>query len=193
MKRRMLFLLIAAVFLFPPAVFAHRVSVFAYQEGDKINVEGFFSDGTPTKQATIEVYDMNGKKLFAGKTNEKGTLQFETPKAAGKLKIVLVASMGHRAEILFKLRGGKRAPAGKPEPAQASAGKAPAASGPVSGISEKAIRTIVREEVARAIQPVMRALAKQEAEKISFSDVVGGIGWIMGLMGIWLMMKARKK
>ncbi len=190
--------LILMVLLFPSAVMAHRVSVFAYQEGNQIHVEGFFSDGSPTKQATIEVYDMKGKKLFSGTTNEKGTLSFAVPPAGGKLKVVLIASMGHRAETVFELKKTKTEKAvpasAPPQAVNQETPELPAVtSGKTVGIAEKAIRAIVHEEVAKAVQPVMRALARQEAEKISFSDVIGGIGWIMGLMGIWMMMKARKK
>ena len=197
MMKRVWLLLIVVTLLFPIVASAHRISVFAYQEGNKIRIEGFFSDGTPTKQAAVEVYDASGKKLYSGRTNEKGTLAFDMPKAEGKLKIVLIASMGHRAETIFKL---KKAGAGTVSDSQ-SAGVAEKMVQPkpaafpekAAGISEQEIRSIVRDEVAKAIQPVMRALAKQEAEKVSFSDIVGGIGWILGLMGIWMMMKVRKR
>ena len=39
----------------------------------------------------------------------------------------------------------------------------------------------------------MHTLARQEAGKISFSDIIGGIGWIIGLMGVWMVLKARGK
>ena len=197
MNKKLWLWVIVAVFCIPSLASAHRISVFAYQEGNKIHIEGFFSDGTPTKQATVEVYDMNGTKLFSGKTNEKGTLAFDTPKAVGKLKIVLVASMGHRAETVFKLKktgvkpaSGSQSVGGETAVIQP---KPTAAPEKAAGISERELRAIVRDEVAKAISPVMRALARQEAEKVSFSDIVGGIGWILGLMGIWMMMKARKK
>lgn len=191
MKKRTLILFFISFLIFPAITYAHRVSVFAYQEGGKIFVEGFFSDGTPTKHANVEVFDKGGKKLFSGRTNEKGTLSFKAP-GTDTLKIVLNASMGHRAEILFHLN--KEKPGKTPSAGQASAKppKSPVATR-VSSMDENRLRVIVHQEVARAIQPVMRTLAKQEAKRIPFSDIIGGIGWIIGLMGIWMILKARGK
>jgi len=109
------------------------------------------------------------------------------------LKIVLRASMGHRAETVFHLKNATSGTAAASPKEEKSVMPAPGASAAVSGITESQLKTIVHEEVARAIQPVMRTLARQEAKKISFADIIGGIGWIMGLMGIWMMMKARKR
>ena len=191
MKIRTSILIALTLLIFPRFTYAHRVSVFAYQEGGRIFVEGFFSDGTPTRHATVEVFDTGGKKLFSGKTDQKGTLSFKVPHA-DVMKIVLNASMGHRAEIRFHLTA---ASTGKAIPANAAAN--PALKAPVvsqtGGISEARLRGIVQQEVSKAIQPVMRILAQQEAKKIPFSDIIGGIGWIVGLMGVWMVLKARKK
>jgi nickel transport protein len=192
MKARFLFITMFIIIVFPAMALAHRVSVFAYQEGNKITVEGFFSDGNPTKHAKVEAFDKNGKKCFSGQANEKGTLSFEAPKV-DTLKIVLRASMGHRAETVFHLKNASAPAAAATTKEEKSAVPVAGVSTAVSGITENQLKTIVHEEVARAIQPVMRTLARQQAEKISFSDIIGGIGWIMGLMGIWMMLKARKK
>ncbi len=195
MKNKLWLCIACLIFVFPLIASAHRISAFAYQEGNKIHVEGFFSDGTPTRKATVEVYDMSGKKLFSGRTDEKGTLGFEAPKVKGKLKIVLIASMGHRAETIFEPKKAGTGSASETAPAakEGTEAQAPGEAKAGPGITKEEIRAIVRDEVARAIQPVMRALARQQAEKVSFTDIFGGIGWIMGLMGIWMMIKARKK
>jgi len=192
MKKCLWLMILLVVLVFPAMALAHRVSVFAYQEGNKITVEGFFSDGTPTKHAKVEAFDKNGKKLFSGQTNAKGILSFKAPRM-DTLKIVLRASMGHRAETVFHLKNATSGTAAASPKEEKSVMPAPGASAAVSGITESQLKTIVHEEVARAIQPVMRTLARQEAKKISFADIIGGIGWIMGLMGIWMMMKARKR
>ncbi len=190
MKKRIIAFFVLFLLCLPPFSYAHRVSVFAYQEGNTITVEGFFSDGTPTRHATIEVFDPNGKKIFSGKTNEKGTLSFKAP-AASPLKIVLVASMGHRAETVFRMKNAGKA-TGKTK-GEVTGAVPPETTQGAAAISEARLKAIVHDEVSQAIQPVMRALARQEAKRISFADIIGGIGWIMGLMGIWMMLKARKK
>ncbi|GAH32230.1 unnamed protein product [marine sediment metagenome] len=39
------------------SVLAHKVSIFAYIEGDKIYTESYFSDGTKCVNSKIEVFD----------------------------------------------------------------------------------------------------------------------------------------
>ncbi len=52
---------------------------------------------------------------------------------------------------------------------------------------------IVHQETTNTIQSVKRALVEQNTERISFSDIVGDIGWMIGLMGIRVILKARGK
>ena len=191
MKTRTLILIFLFLLIFPGFTYAHRVSVFAYQEGNRIFVEGFFSDGTPTRQAAVEVFDQGGRKLFSGQTDQKGTLSFKAPRV-DSVKIVLGASMGHRAETLFRLARSAAGKAATVKPAADVFPKVPVPS-QVDQTTETRLRMIVQQEVSKAIQPIMRTLARQEARKISFSDIIGGIGWIVGLMGIWMFLKAKGK
>ena len=78
-------------------VYAHRVNLFAWVEGDTVFVECKYPDGTRVHEGVIRVFDSAGKELLTGKTNEKGEFSFKTPKQ-DDLKIVLEAGMGHRAE-----------------------------------------------------------------------------------------------
>jgi nickel transport protein len=66
-----------------PWALAHKVLLSAYVEGDSVFVEGGFSDGTPCKNAGIEVFDPSGKKLLEGKTNEDGEFSFKPPQKTG--------------------------------------------------------------------------------------------------------------
>lgn len=76
-------------------VFAHKVNIFAYQEGDIVYTESYFSDGTKVKDGIVEVYDSQGTKLLEGKTDENGEFNFKLLKK-DDLKIVLLTSLGHK-------------------------------------------------------------------------------------------------
>ena len=82
-------------------VHAHGVYVFARVDGDRILTESYFSDERKVKDGVIRVYDPSGALLLAGKTDENGLFSFTVPQRTD-LKIVLEASMGHRAEYLLK-------------------------------------------------------------------------------------------
>ena len=76
-------------------VLAHKVNIFAYVEGNMVYTESYFSDGTKVEGGVVEVYDSLGNKLLEGKTNKDGQFNFKPPKK-DDLKIVLLASLGHR-------------------------------------------------------------------------------------------------
>ena len=56
---------------------AHKVNVFAYVEGDKVVVEGYFSGNIKAQNSAVEVLDSDGKKILEGKTDDKGIYSFK--------------------------------------------------------------------------------------------------------------------
>ncbi len=84
-------------FLSVHSAFAHRVSVFAWVEGDKIYLESKFAGGRPVKSGKVVVTDPQGAELLSGVTNDEGEFSFKIPERTD-LKIVLIAGQGHQAE-----------------------------------------------------------------------------------------------
>lgn len=80
---------------------AHKVNIFAYAEGGTVYTESYFPDGKKVQNGTIEVYDSQGQKLLEGKTDQEGKFSFPVPKK-DDLKIVIIASMGHKNEYVLK-------------------------------------------------------------------------------------------
>ena len=81
-------------------VFAHKVNIFAYVEGDLVYTESYFPDGHKVERGTIEVYDSRKNKLLTGVTDKKGIFNFRPPKK-DDLKIVIIAGMGHKNSYLL--------------------------------------------------------------------------------------------
>jgi len=84
------------VFCVSPAI-AHRVTIFAWVEGDTVHTQSKFSGGRTVKGCMVVVCDSAGKQLLEGKTDENGEFSFKVPQKTA-LKVVLKASMGHLAE-----------------------------------------------------------------------------------------------
>lgn len=80
---------------------AHKVNLFAYAEAGTIHTEGYFPDGRPVSDGKVMVYDSGDALLLEGRTDPEGLFSFPIPKV-DDLKIVLDASMGHKAS--FKLK-----------------------------------------------------------------------------------------
>lgn len=165
--------MVLSILLVPLLALAHRVDVFPYWEGEEVKVEAFFPDGSPVKGGKVKVFDGEGRLLAEGLTDEEGLWSF-VPQAKGPFKVVLEASMGHRAEASLEAK--KRG--GAPEAV-------------ASGVDPQALKALVKEAVREEVLPLLREL-ERERVRPTLRDVVGGIGWILGIVGVWMMLRGRK-
>ena len=175
-------------FFLPSDAGAHRVNIFAWVEGDTVLVECKYPDGREVYEGVIRVLDSAGKELLNGKTNTKGEFSFKAPKQ-DDLTIVLEAGMGHRAD--WPLSKQDLAPAGESAvpsapapkteaPSPAAKESAPGAASPLPAGIDQAIEKALDKKLA----PVMRMLAEMREQKVGMTDVLGGIGYIIGLVGV---------
>ncbi|GAH62210.1 unnamed protein product [marine sediment metagenome] len=169
-------------------VFAHKVNIFAYAEGDTVYTESYFPDGTKVKDGVVQVYDSQGTKLLEGKTNENGEFNFKSPKK-DDLKIVLLASMGHKntyalsADELPDIAAAEKPQ--KPEPKESRVKE-------VAEVDLDQIKRIIDTSLDEKLKPIMRQLTKAQQREVSFTEVIGGIGYIFGIMGIILYFLSKK-
>ena len=166
---------------------AHKVIIFAWVEGDTVFTESKFSGGKKAINAPVVIFDKDGKKLLEGKTDNKGEFSFKIPKVTD-LKIVLNATMGHKAEWMI------------PESEIREAGpivekkSAAEPSGPISvGLSKEEVRKIVEDSLDKKLRPIVRMMTESKNTKPSLTEIIGGIGYIFGLMGVALYFKNRSK
>jgi len=188
------FLCFAAI----PAVYAHKVTVFAWAEGDRVYTESKFSGGKKVKKGKVEVFDSSGRRLLVGRTDDNGAFTFKAP-AIIDLKIVLTAGMGHRNSWLLSAAelGGE-----EPAPQETNASRAglaalethrdtvPASACP--GLTAQEIEAIVSRQLEQKIKPLTRMVAASQEKGPTMNDVVGGIGYIIGLVGLGVYMRSRK-
>jgi nickel transport protein len=184
---------LAASFFLHGNAAAHRVNVFAWVEGDTVLVECKYPDGTKVHEGVIRVLDSAGQEILNGKTNTQGEFSFKVP-TQGDLTIVLEAGMGHRADWpLSKQDLAPAAAASQPEPAAASQ-PAPKTEAPLPAAKESApgatssppagIDQAIEKALDKKLAPVLRMLAEMHEQKVRLTDVLGGIGYIIGLVGV---------
>ena len=178
------------------SAFAHKVNIFAYVEGEKIYTESYFNDGKKCVDSKIEVFDNRENKLLEGLTDEEGMFSFEIPPKDvidGDLKIVLIASMGHRAEYI--IRTGELGNVAElieekiEEPVSAVSPES-------SSVDLKEIQSIIEETLDEKLKPIMsevREIKKSQEDRISPTEIIGGIGYIIGIFGIVAYFLSRKK
>jgi nickel transport protein len=177
---------------FPANACAHRVNVFAWAEGGRVFVECKWPDGKRVHEGTIRVLDAGGAELLTGKTDQEGNFSFKIPKQE-ELKIVLEAGMGHRAEwtiskedVAAAEKTVTKAPSAsfqqpsKSEPAPAVSGEVASDSQPLAADIEQTLERVLDKKLA----PILRMLAESREQGPKLSEVLGGIGYILGLVGI---------
>lgn len=202
-------IVLLAVFAIASPAFAHKVNVFAYAQDGKVHAEGYFVDGTKCKNSVIEVIDnKTGQKLLEGKTDADGRYSFDIPHASA-MKLVLRAGTGHQNEYVLseeEVRGAmplskkgtekqagqqkSAAPEPKPMKKEQAAGIQHATN---PSVPTQDMEELVGKVVDSKLQPVMRILVKlqEQSEKPGLTEILGGIGYIIGIMGIIGYLKGR--
>jgi len=172
----------------PLSVWAHKVYIYAWVEGDRVFTESFFPDGRKAVHSQIEVLDEHGNKLLTGKTDSQGMFSFPLPPKK-ELKIVLRYPGGHRAEFDLEVEE-KPVSEGRHEGGHTD--NHPPSVG-VPCIGEEEIRTIVEEVLDEKLEPIKGRLAASQKRGPGIAEILGGIGYIIGLMGVAIYFTHRKR
>ena len=188
---------------------AHSVNVFAFVDGDEIQVECGFSKTRKVANGKITVADSEtGDTVLEGTTDKQGVFRFRPPNeflATGHgLDIRLAAGEGHRDEWKIapeELRSLSQSDsANTPAPPKPNIGKtrqpAPAPdekrTTTLSAVDIAELEGIIGRVVDAKLAPVKQMLARQQDREPGLRDIVGGIGWILGLLGLAAYMKYRR-
>jgi nickel transport protein len=179
---------------------AHKLVAGAYAAGDHVEGEIGFSDGTMAKNALVEVLTEDGKKLGETRTGDDGTFTF-TP--TQRVVHVFHADLGggHVANVrleIGELPIGLAAPDGKAE-ADSGKGKPPASANTAAdprstdaAVLTAAQRGVVAEAVRNEMRPLRREIIAMK-EKNDLQSILGGMGYIVGLFGLWFFLAARRQ
>ncbi|MFC1813226.1 hypothetical protein ACFL03_11120 [Thermodesulfobacteriota bacterium] len=209
-----LFFFACLLFIASP-VSAHRVIIFGWVEGDTIHTESKFSRGKKVKNGTVVVYSAEGKRLLEGNTSDQGEFSFKIPKKT-EIRIELVAGMGHKAEWIIPIEeigampANTAAKAASPESVAKQSEKwvdspsihersssTPPGKGtqPMSTptMNQEAIQAAVEKALDKKMKPVLKMLAESQNRGPTVKDIIGGIGYILGLMGIAAYFHYRRK
>jgi nickel transport protein len=194
------FLLLSVLTSTTPAL-AHRVLVFAYAEGDTIHTESTFVTDTPVHQGKILVQNRKtGQVLLTGQTDDQGKFSFKIPAAAVAQKmdllIVVEAAMGHRGEWLLKadsyLPGATTGKTAAPAPAPATATSPVAPGTKAANLDRQMWEEALNKALERQLAPIREKLTELTIHRTSLPDIIGGIGYILGLFGLWAYFQSKR-
>lgn len=193
-----------------PTASAHKLLLTAWVEDGAIVVETAFSNGGAADGAKVQIFAANGTEIFSGEAGADGIFESPIPAAilqsAPDLRVVSNAGAGHMIETIVP---GEDYAALLPDEDTAvsstEAASAPAEAVPADALQadalaalQESIRTEVREgireevqaAVRKEVQPLKRELLAMRDAGPGMTEVVGGIGYIFGLAGLILLLKA---
>ncbi|MDR2573457.1 MAG: cobalamin biosynthesis protein CbiL [Desulfovibrio sp.] len=194
----------ALLLLSAAPLLAHRVNIHAWVEGRDVQVRCAFSRASPAKNGRVTVYDAsNGQELLNGLTDGEGAFRFPVPDEALKngLRIRINAGEGHENQWLMEA-GEFAAAVGAPD-------SSPGMPGEMPGQEQKAqdadtaemnarpynedLRRIVSETLDAGLAPLRRDLAALTNPEPGPREIVGGLGWLVGLAGIILYFRGGRR
>lgn len=198
---RLVALLVFCVVLAAPAL-AHRVNIFAYVEGEDVVVECSFSRSNPVRKGRIEVRDDSGQILVTGQTDQAGHFRFPVPPQAVQsgsgLTVRVLAGEGHQNEWIVDnselTQGAMPASAPDspdPQPGSAVAQAEPTAAQPTTGLTRAEMEDVINAALDAKLAPIKRAVLEKSGP--GMTEIIGGIGWILGLVGLAAYFKGRPR
>lgn len=156
------------------AALAHDVHLFAAFEGEVVHGRAYFAGGDAAAGLTVNVFTKEGMPLGASETDAEGRFTY-VPEQEGPLRFVVETLDGHRASLTVAFV--------KDEVSEDIDIE-------YHTPSSVEFQEIIERAVAHEVAPVLEELDRLE-NRIRFRDVLGGLGYIVGVMGLIVFWKAR--
>lgn len=182
--------------LLPLAAQAHRLNVFARANGAAIEGLVYHQGMVPVRATPVAVLDPDGAILTTVVTDDQGRFAFPAARRVDH-RLVVDLGDGHRAEFVVPAAQLAQSlpPPSPPEPslpADAHAGGATGNVGQAMPPAEpEAFEALVDAAVARHVGPLREQIAAYE-DRVRWRDMLGGIGYIVGMTGLAFYFLARR-
>ena len=203
-----------AVILCTSQSFAHRINIFALVEADQIRVECKFSKKSPAQNSPVTILDKASGKQLALKNIALFPVTAEMKSAPQGLIAHINAGEGHENDFEIEkseLDGASASSGTETAPAPAAAAASPsepstpaapsvsAASSvqipadSVAAMSRQDLEKLISTAVDRRVTPLRVMIASQVEKGPGITEILGGIGWILGIFGTAALCLSRRK
>jgi nickel transport protein len=154
------------------------MEVFATVEGKTIQGKAGFHDGTPARNAEVKAYDAAGEEIGRTKTDDQGIFSLEA-RFRCDYRLLVDTNDGHGGEYTILA---KNLPDGLPPHGPAIASVEQAHVHPESDLDHSHDSALIKE--IHADVDALQEQLDQYEHRIRFRDILGGIGFIVGLAGL---------
>lgn len=168
---------------------AHGLALFAAADRGGVAGQVSYAGGHPAGGLAVQVFAADGELRALLETDAEGHFVYR-PSVAEDLRLVAQSADGHRAESRIDAAELAIAvDAAHPEAGSDASG--PAAPCAASAELDASTVRAIEQVVARQVQPLRAAIAQSES-RVRLQDVLGGIGYILGVTGLWLWWRSRR-
>lgn len=196
-KAPLFFAVILALFVivYPATiVMAHKLNVFAYSEDSSILGEAYFNDGAPARNCEVLVKaEGDGSVVGRGWTDEDGKFSVNIDPSNRKIVTVVVdGGIGHLGRVNINLSSFDNSTNMSDSN---FIDKLPTEEEQIENLvvtlDEKEIASIVKSVLRSEIEPMHAEIIqiRKELSKPGLNQIMGGVGYIFGLIGIALWFK----
>ena len=181
---------------FPASLaFAHKLKAFGFAEGAAIHGSVYFSGNVAAQGVRIQVFDPDGALLAETTSDDDGRFTI-TARRRVDHRIVADSGDGHRAEYIVPAHELPPALPGPATSATSGAAQATEPADPPAGVSAGVgppaeLEGMIERTVARQVGPLREQLDAFE-HRVRWHDVLGGLGYILGITGIGCWLIARR-
>lgn len=176
---------------------AHKLKVFAFADGARIEGSAYFTGGGSAAGARIRVEDGEGNLLAVLEPGGDGAFSYM---AEGVFDHVVVADTGDGHRARWRIEAAELV-AGFPHTADpgrvidaASAGSTEASRDVPDGAKaepDAGLQAAIERAVSRQIDPLREELIRTR-DALRLADILGGIGYLFGIAGLAIWWHARR-
>lgn len=173
---------------------AHKLNIFASVQGNVVEGEVYYHDGTPARNVAVTILDPDDDALGKASTDQEGKFKLE-PRFRCKHKLIADAGMGHQAEYTVEAdelpqdlpARSTGDSADETDPAHATHShphddQHGHQHGPVNHPDEENLTAEI-QALSQQVNALRKDLDKWKG-RLRLQDIVGGIGYILGIMGL---------
>ena len=179
--------------LFSGPLQAHLLKVFAAAEGDRIDGSVYYAGGAKAEGAAVVIRTPEGRVLAELSTDADGGFVFAASEHIDHL-ITAETPEGHLGSWTVpagELAGEMPTPVGIAVPSATGAAGTGGMAG-AAGPPRSSLETLVEGAVARQIRP-LRAQILAHEDRVRLRDLLGAIGYIVGVVGVVLWWRTRRE
>ena len=180
-------LVLAALLALSLPAEAHKLKVFAAVDGLSVHGYAFFIGGGRPEGSAWIAKNGAGATIASGTTDSEGRFAFELPASpAGAVTITVDTHEAHIASATLSARTLDAADAGQPPPP-------PAAAQPGARVTDDArLAALVTAAVERGTEPLQERIEMMDS-RLRFADILSGVFLIIGLVGIGLWARSKRR